>query len=139
MRILFALMLATPAAAWEFSVENGTCRLAHTEAQAQALVTYTPAEGLYAITLTGPEAWTPFPFFAIQFDGARPLTITTDRQTYAGPALTVTDRGFGNVLDGLAFNQSAIAQLGPQSMAFSLEGAAPEVAKFRDCTEAALI
>ncbi|MEM1363079.1 MAG: hypothetical protein AAGF94_15415 [Pseudomonadota bacterium] len=138
MRFLLLLTLATPAAAWEFSVENDTCRLTHTEAEAEAVVTYTPADSLYAITLTGPETWAPFPFFVIRFDGARPLTITTDRQTYAGSALTVTDRGFGNVLDGLASNQSAIAQLGPQSMAFSLEGAAPEVAKFRACTDAAL-
>lgn len=137
---LFALLalLATPVSAWEHSFENGICRLDHTEPGAEVLVSYTPAQGLYAITVTQPAAWMPSLLFSIDFNGSRSLSISTDRQIYEGSALTVTDRGFGNVLDGLEFNDTATVRLGDQILTVSLEGAAPEVRKFRDCTDAAL-
>lgn len=43
----------------------------------------------------------------------------------------MTDRGFGNVLDGLEFNETATALLGDQAVVLSLEGAAPAVQSFR--------
>ena len=50
-----------------------------------------------------------------------------------GRRLTVTDRGFGNVLDGLQFNGRAIAIAGDTVVALDLAGAAPEVEVFRAC------
>ena len=137
MRALILLFfLATPAAAWEFSAENGICRLTHAEPHASVEVTYTLDASLYAITLTKPVPWTPFPLFAIAFNGPRGLTISTDRQTYDGTSITVTDSGFGNVLNGLEFNDTATAILGEEDVTLPLTGAAPEVQKFRACAEA---
>jgi hypothetical protein len=45
----------------------------------------------------------------------------------------VSDRGFGNVLDGLEFNQVALAATGDRVVSIDLDGAAPEVAAFRAC------
>jgi hypothetical protein len=52
-----------------------------------------------------------------------------------GTALTVTDRGFGNVLDGLQHNEAATALAGSASLSVSLDGAAPAVEAFRDCAQ----
>jgi hypothetical protein len=89
----------------------------------------------YAIAITGPAAWSDGGNFSIVFEGARWLTISTDRQRLSdnGRTLTVTDRGFGNVLNGLEFNQSATARLGETAIPFPLAGAAPEVQAFRAC------
>ena len=48
----------------------------------------------------------------------------------------MTDRGFGNVLNGLEFNDTAIAIAGETRVPFSLAGAAPEIQAFRACTDA---
>lgn len=74
----------------------------------------------------------------MRFDGARPNTIATNRHQLGqnGAALTVIDRGFGNVLDGLEFNDTATAFTETQSVAIPLAGAAPEVRKFRTCVAA---
>jgi len=63
------------------------------------------------------------------------LSITTDRHNLSDDAraLTVTDSGFGNVLDGLAQNETAIMVAGPSIVQVSLDGAAPEVEIFRNC------
>ena len=76
------------------------------------------------------------PIFAIRFDGPRGLTISTDRHVILddGATLTVTDRGFGNVLNGLEFNDTATALLGDRAVAFALDGAGPAVRAFRACT-----
>lgn len=62
--------------------------------------------------------------------------ISTNRHTLSNDdaTLTVTDRGFGNVLDGLEFNETATALLGEQAVVLSLEGAASAVQAFRACT-----
>ena len=52
--------------------------------------------------------------------------------------LNVADSGFGNVLDGLQFNATALAFTEAQTVTIPLEGAAPEVQKFRACTAAQL-
>ncbi len=140
---LVALATAAPVAAWEARV-GVVCELTHAGPDGAVRVTYDPASGDYAITLrraAGP--WPDGPIFAIRFDGARPLTITTDRHVLSegGAALTVTDRGFGNVLDGLEFNETATAHLGEIALPFALTGpepAAPAVAAFRRCTEGGL-
>ena len=53
-----------------------------------------------------------------------------------GRTLSVSDRGFGNVLDGLEFNAMALAASGERAVPIDLEGAAPEVAAFRACITA---
>ena len=141
---LLACTAASPAAAWEARV-GLVCELTHAEPDGDVRVTYDPASGDYAITLRRVAgAWPDGPIFVIRFDGARPLTITTDRHVLSegGTALTVTDRGFGNVLDGLQFNETATAYLGDVALPFALTGpepAAPAVAAFRRCTEGGLV
>ena len=139
MRLVLALLLlAAPARAWEFSPDP-ICTLTHDTGAAAVRVTHDPRIPEYAITLTLAEgAWPDGPIFAIRFDGARGLTISTTRHVLGqgGAALTVTDRGFGNVLDGLQFNDTATALLGDRAVPVPLDGAAGPVAAFRACTEA---
>jgi hypothetical protein len=146
MRMLLALLLCLPlpAAAWEARIGT-VCELTHAEERGTVLVTYDPRISEYAITVVraaGP--WPEGPIFVIRFDGPRTLTIQTDRHTLSagGRALTVTDRGFGNVLNGLEFNETATAYLGDVALPFGLTGsapAAPAVAEFRRCTEGGLV
>ena len=74
----------------------------------------------------------------MRFDGPRGLTITTNRQTLTenGRTLTVTDRGFGNVLNGLEFNTTATALSDDVEVPFPLDGAASAVQAFRACATA---
>jgi hypothetical protein len=93
----------------------------------------------YAIRITREDApWPDAPAFAMRFEGARGMVIGTDRQVLSdgGRTLTVTDTGFGNVLDGLEFNRLATALAGEAAVPFPLDGAAPEVRAFRDCLAA---
>ncbi|MEM6637096.1 MAG: excinuclease ABC subunit B [Pseudomonadota bacterium] len=140
--LLIAATIATPAAAWEFSTEANICLLRHGGSEGDVRVTYAPGLAVYGITVSRGEApWEPGAIFAIQFQGPRALTISTNRQQYSGGGrdLSVTDRGFGNVLNGLEFNTSATAILGNQTVRFDLRGAAPEVRKFRACTDGGLV
>ena len=139
MRLALAiLLLATPAAAWEFS-PSPICTLSHDTGTADVRVTYDARIPEYAIEITRRDApWSPGPVFAIRFDGPRGLTISTDRHGLSGQTLTVADSGFGNVLNGLEFNDSATALLADQSVTIPLTGAGPQVQKFRACTEAPL-
>ena len=133
---LACLGLATPVSAWEFSALP-VCTLSHDAGAAAWEVTYDPDDRLYAIAITLAEgAWPEAPAFAIRFEGGRNLTISTDqlRLSDAGATLTVTDTGFGNVLDGLEFNATALATVGTAGVTASLDGAAPEVEAFRACT-----
>lgn len=140
MRVLLALALAaSPAVAWEFRVGD-LCELRHSGASGDVRVTYDPAGGDYAIHLTRERAWLPSAWFAIRFEGGRENTISTDRQTLSEDArtLTVRDRGFGNVLDGLEFNATATAFTEDTAMPMALDGAAGPVGEFRACTRARL-
>ena len=116
---------------------SAVCELAHTGEAADVLVTYDPRSGQYAIAITLDAPWPDAPSFAMRFDGPRANTITTDRHVLSdgGRTLTVTDQGFGKVLNGLEFNFVASAFSGDQSVAVSLTGAAPEVQKFRACVD----
>ncbi|WP_300064024.1 hypothetical protein [uncultured Roseobacter sp.] len=129
-----ALMLATSAHAWEFT-PGLPCRLTHETAEVAVELTHDPTQPLYSITLTRPAPWVPAPVFSMDFEGGATLGIATDRHQLNGDgtALTVTDRGFGNVLRGLAFNETAIATLGNQRVAIPLQGAAEPVEQFRRC------
>lgn len=129
-------LLATPAFAWEFS-SSPICTLSHTTEKADLTVTYNRrSDGPFAIEITqGDGNWQPSPVFLMRFDGPRRSVITTDRHTLGpeGKTLTVTDRGFGNVLDGIEFNIIAIAKSGETTLVFPLTGAAPAVRRFRVC------
>ncbi|MDJ1015048.1 MAG: excinuclease ABC subunit B [Paracoccaceae bacterium] len=140
MRSLIALLAVTaPAAAWEFT-PTPVCTLSHSTSAAEVTVTYDPrAAEPYAIALTG-AGWPDAPVFAIRFSGPRGLTITTDRHrlSESGATLTVSDRGFGNVLNGLEFNETATALIGDRTVTLQLEGASEPVRAFRACAEAPL-
>lgn len=138
---LIALLVpASPAAAWEFSADP-VCTLSQTTDTTDVAVTYDPRQPEpYAIAITRGEPWGAGAIFGILFDGARPLTITTNRHATSdgGTTLTVSDRGFANVLLGLEMGGVARAFLGDTEVSIPLAGAAPEVEKFRACTEGGL-
>ena len=137
MRLVFALLLiALPAQAWEFS-PRPVCTLSHDTAAASVSVTFDPGRvPEYAITLRlAAGRWPDAPVFAMRFDGPAGRTISTTRHVLSegGRALTVTDQGFGNLLDGLEFNRTAVVLADGRAVAFPLEDAAGPVAAFRAC------
>jgi len=129
------LCVAGPAWAWQAGVEGAICTLEHSGAEAEVRLTHDPAGPLYSIAIRRAAPWPDAPVFAIRFVGPRGLTISTMEHVLSdgGRTLTVTDSGFGNVLNGLEFNTSALAIAGDTVVALDLTGAAPEVAAFRDC------
>ncbi|MEQ9259950.1 MAG: hypothetical protein RIG84_12730 [Roseovarius sp.] len=140
MRLIVLICLIAPAAqAWEFT-PGLPCRLNHETSEARVELTYDPTRPLYTITITRPEPWPDAPAFGMRFEGARSLSIGTDRHVLSegGRALTVTDTGFGNVLDGLQFNRTAVAVAGDAVVTLPLDGAAEPVAAFRACDGAPL-
>ena len=134
---LAALLLPAPALGWDFS-PLPLCTLSHVEAGVEITVTHDPAAGEYAITLTLVDgAWPRAGTFHIGFTGGQALTIGTAFHQLSDDArsLTVRDSGFGNVLDGLEFNSAAVAWSGDLRVAFSLDGAAEPVRRFRACPQ----
>jgi len=127
-------LLTTPAHAWTFT-PGSPCLLTHTTDSAQIKLTYDPALPLYTLSITRTAPFAPAPLFAVQFQGANPIAISTDRHTLTNDnrTITVTDSGFGNVLNGLQFNFTAIATLGDQTVEIPLIGAADPVTDFRAC------
>jgi hypothetical protein len=135
--LLLLAVLTTPAHGWEAASEGALCTLTHTETDLHIRLTYDPGPPEYAIILTrAGTPWPVAPVFALQFTGDRPNLITTDRHVIDGFSLSVTDRGFGNVLDGLQFNRTATALTGDAAIPVPLTDAAPAVAAFRACTDA---
>lgn len=133
--LLVFLILSTPAAAWQAGFEGQICTLTHTGDNAALRLTYDPAGPLYTITLTRAAPWPDAPVFSLQFDGPAGLTISTNRHVLSNGnlSLTVTDTGFGNVLNGLQFNTTATALIGDLAVPVSLAGAEAPVAAFRTC------
>lgn len=140
MRLIAALLLLLPhpALAWDFA-PTPICTLTHRTELAEVTVTFDPALPEYAIRielLSG--TWPMAPEFAIAFSGgAMPLTIRTTRHMLSDGdrVLTVRDRGFGNVLDGLEFQSVARAISGARIVDVPLAGAAGPVRAFRACPE----
>lgn len=132
--LVFVFFVSTPALAWEAQLGR-VCELVHDEAGASVRVTYDPAIPQYAIAISLTRAWPDSPVFAMRFAGPRGNIISTDRHVLSGDraTLTVTDSGFGNVLNGLEFNDTATALLGDEAVPLSLDGAAPAVREFRAC------
>ena len=136
MRLAVALsLLAGQATAWEFS-PTPICTLSHVENDVSLTLTFDPAASQYELILTlRADVWPTAPAFGMLFDGPRRIQIGTDRHVLSQESrrLAVRDSGFGNVLDGLEFNDRALAQSGPKIVAFSLSDAAPLVRAFREC------
>jgi hypothetical protein len=132
------LIMTTSSFGWEFTPQP-VCTLSHASKSGGVVVTYDPSlPQPYAIAVTGVAPWPDAPVFSMRFDGPSGLTIATNRQKLSdgGRTLTVIDTGFGNVLDGLEFNNTATALAGDVAVPFSLAGAAPEVQAFRACVVA---
>ncbi len=137
--LCLAFAAAAPAAAWEARI-GLVCELSHATEAAEMHLTYDPAGPEYTITIRLRDgAWPDAARFSMRFDGPQGRVISTDRhvRSESGAALTVTDSGFGNVLDGLQFNDTAMAFSGDTAAGFGLEDAAPAVAAFRACQPAA--
>jgi hypothetical protein len=132
--VAFWAVLSLPAQAWEFT--PGTpCLLRHQTDEIAVELTYDPSIPVYTILLTQSQIFENATVFAMQFQGQAPISISTGQHVYSntGKTVTVTDSGFGNVLNGLQFNQMAIATLGSQRIAIPLIDAADAVAAFRAC------
>lgn len=134
---IFLLVVSAPASAWEARHMGAICTLDHSEGGSEIRLTYDPSRPLYTIAWTIDGTWPPGTF-AIAFDGARPNVISTDRHGVSdeGRTVRVSDRGFGNVLDGLRFNETATAISGDVTAIVSLEGASAEVDAFLTCEAA---
>ncbi|MFK7763665.1 MAG: hypothetical protein AB8B62_10410 [Roseobacter sp.] len=132
--LVLTSFLGTNAQAWDFT-PGLPCVLTHETSTAEIELTFDPTVPLYSITVTRDAPWPQSATFAMRFEGSNSLSISTNRQQFNADrrALTVTDRGFGNVLDGLQYNDQAIASLGDVEVAFPLEDAADAVAAFRQC------
>jgi hypothetical protein len=139
MRLILAFcLIAPPALAWEFSPAP-ICTLTHDSDEGQIVLTYDPALPLYAVTVTLADGtWPEAGPFGMAFAGGRAIAIQTDRHRISpdGRSLTVTDSGFGNVLDGLEYNARAYAMAGEQTFGLSLDGIGPAITAFRACAVA---
>lgn len=127
--ILLLACLANPVHAWEFTPEP-ICTIRN-DAALSVEITFDGT--LYAIHLTRDAGWPEAAVFSLRFEGAAGLTISTNRHIVDGARLTVTDKGFGNVLNGMQFNAAATALIGDLAVGIDLDGAAPAVMQFRDC------
>ncbi len=136
MRALLALaILATPAQAWDFT-PTPICTIRNDTPMLSVRVTYDPGQPQpYAIILTRPDPWPVTETFGLRFEGPMAMTIGTSRHQLSpdGRTVTVTDSGFGNVLDGLALNGFAAALAGDTLVPFDLTGARTAVEAFRAC------
>lgn len=128
------IFLASPVAAWEFRAEP-LCTVSHETGDIALEMTFDSGTGTYRIALTTAAPWPPGAIFGIRFDGPFAMTITSDRQLIedGGRTVAVTDTGFGNVLNGLEFNEMATPFLGGQGVAIPLAGAGPAIRSFREC------
>lgn len=137
-RIALAFVFACaglPAMAWEFTPDP-ICTLSHRGQDMTVKVTYDPMIEEYAIHLERDGGWPDASVFSLRFEGPSGQVISTDRHVVgevSPETLTVRDRGFGNVLNGLEFNSRAVAVLDDLEVSVSLDGAAPAVAAFRAC------
>jgi hypothetical protein len=136
MRFVLALVLLTTSAqAWDFT-PTPICTIFEDTPDLSIRVTHDPSQPEpYAISLTRPEPWPVTDSFGLRFDGPAALSIGTGRHRLSPDArtLTVSDTGFGNVLDGLALNISATALAGATEVPFDLTGARQAVEAFRAC------
>ena len=135
---LLPLLNTGQAQAWTFT-PGLICELEHETPNAKIALTFDPAKPLYSVTISRPNALPQTQFFSMRFIGPAGRMISTDRHSFNDDktAVTAEDSGFGNVLDGLQFNDIAEAILGDTTIRFPLAGAAGPVAKFRACKPSA--
>jgi len=133
--VLILILLPVPAAAWEFSPVP-VCTLSHRTDVAEITITYDAALPEYALKIALRDgAWDNAPSFRMVFGGGREVDIGTTRHLLSadGTTLGVRDTGFGNVLDGLEFNESVVSVSGDTIVIANLNQAAPAVRAFRAC------
>lgn len=134
----FALILTVlplPAFAWDFSPDP-VCTLTHQTDTAEIAITYDVSLPEYALFITLREGeWDNAPSFQMTFQGGVPVTIGTTRHMLSGDSatLSVRDRGFGNVLDGIELNTSLAAGTGARFVTADTSDAAAAVQAFRNC------
>lgn len=128
-------LCATPAAAWDVSL-GPICVLEDQQPEVAVTLTHDPEGPIYSITITTPTPWPEGPVFSITFVGDNPLRITTNQHVLSDDnrAVTVVDRGFGNVLNGMEFNETAIASLAGREVPFDLSAVDAPMQPFRTCT-----
>lgn len=131
-------LLPLPAAAWEFSPDP-ICTLSHSTQQGQIVITYDASlpEYTLAITLSG----APWPredtFYLVFLGPPERLQIGTSLHQLSedGQTLTVRDRGFGNVLNGLEFRDVGVARSGSRLVDLEPDSAGSAVQAFRACPD----
>ncbi|MBL4628189.1 MAG: hypothetical protein JKY00_09155 [Roseicyclus sp.] len=98
-------------------------------------LTFDPSLPLHTITLAGPAPWPAPPTFEIWFEGVQSNFTHPNRHVVSPDRrrLNVSDRGFGNLLDGLQFNHTTTAISAEITLMVSLGRAASAVAAFRAC------
>ncbi len=140
MHLIFLLLALLPfqAQAWTFT-PGQICRLTHETPDAKIELTYDPAKPLYSVTISRAAPLPNVEPFTMRFIGAAGRVISTRSHTFNDEktAVTAQDQGFGNVLDGLQFNNTAEAILGTTTIQFPLDGAAEPTAQFRKCETSA--
>ncbi|MEL7258794.1 MAG: hypothetical protein AAFN80_13260 [Pseudomonadota bacterium] len=138
MRLLaFLCLLPTSLHAWEFT-PGLPCRLGHATADAAIELTYDPTQPFYTVTVTRTAPWPQTEGFQMQFTGPQARRIGTNRHQLSEDrrSLMVADTGFGNLLDGLQFNDTTTAIAGDITVTFPLDGIAEPLAAFRACDPA---
>lgn len=133
------VLFGTPILAWEFT-ETSVCVLTHEDPNATVVVTFDPPANRYTIAISRPgKVWAGGQNFRIQFNGEQALTIGTTRHVVSDDGLitSVSDSGFGNVLDGIQFNDTMTAALGDDTATVQLSGAADPMVAFRQCPQIA--
>lgn len=127
-------LMPLPAIAWDFSPDP-ICTLRHTDVGNSVVVTFDPTTPLYTLSVTLDEGGWSDGAFTIRFLNGSPPQIGTTRQTLSedGQTLTVTDRGFGNVLDGLGSGVIAEMNVAQSGVTIPLDGIEPALAAFRAC------
>jgi hypothetical protein len=131
------LLLAIPAQAWDF-FPTPVCTILNNAPGLTIRVTFDPSRTEpYSILFTRPDPWPVTDTFGLRFNGPAAMTIGTNRHQLSGDGrtLSVSDTGFGNVLDGLASNGTATALAGTAAVPIDLTGARPAVEAFRACGE----
>lgn len=132
---LLLSLLPVPGFAWHFSADP-ICTLTHQAEAAEIAITFDPTVPEYALFVTlRSGTWDLSPTFEMTFQGGQPINIGTTRHRLSADraTLSVKDRGFGNVLDGIEFNTALAAGTGAQFVTADTSAAAAAVQAFRAC------
>lgn len=136
---LTMILFASPALAWDFT-SGQICTLSDATDTAEIILTFDPALPRYTLSVTADTAWPTGGTFMMTFANTRPAKIQTDRYVLSvdGMTLSVSDSGFGNVLNGLEFGGQIRAAVGDQLVELTSGGIAAPMEAFKNCGVAAL-